>query len=238
MEFKAEHMELFDAYLQKKLSAEERLNFENRLSSDPGFAAEFEAFQLFEQDITDAEVTAFKDQLKQWDKSQEEKIVKKGRVITMKMIGLAASVAVILIVSILYFTSTPNHQELVAANFEPYDNILTVRGEKEDLDEGLIQYELGEYKTAISIFKAYPNNINAQFYLGEAELALNNYKNAIHVFDDVLKTDGIFNEIATYHLALAYIGNDEISQAKETLSNIKIDSDYYSIAQDLLAELE
>ncbi|NOQ72141.1 MAG: tetratricopeptide repeat protein [Crocinitomix sp.] len=238
MDFNAEYIELFDAYLQGELSIEERLTFEVRLSNDSTFKAKFEAFQGFEQDLVDAEVTAFKDRLTQWDKSQDKNNPKQGRVIPIRLIGLAASIAVILFISILYLVGRPNNQDLVAANFEPYDNILTVRGEKVALDDGLQQYEAGEYEAAIVIFEQFPENVNAQFYLGESHLALQEFDAALTAYKSVLQTTGIFYEIAEFHLALSYLGNDDEQGAKETLAAIQKESDYYSKAQDLLGELE
>ena len=238
MELSAEHIALFDAYIQNELNAEERLNFEERLSNDNAFKLTFEEFKSFEQDMLDAEVIAFKDKLSEWDKSAKENAEKKTRVIPIRLIGLAASIAIIATFSILYFMGQPSHQDLVATNFQPYDNILTVRGEKEDLDEGLMRYEALEYQAAITLFEGYPDNINAQFYSGESHLALNEYEAAINAYKRVLQTDGIFNEISEFHLALAYLGNDNAQLAKETLLAIQKESDYFTDAEKLLVELE
>ncbi|MFT5820041.1 MAG: tetratricopeptide (TPR) repeat protein [Crocinitomix sp.] len=238
MDFSAEHIELFDAYLQDGLSTEERSSFEERLINEPAFKTEFEAFQGFEKDLVDAEVIAFKEQLKQWDKAPIEKATKQGRIIPIRFIALAASILIILLVSVLYFVGQPNNQDLLAANFEPYDNILTVRGEKEDIDEGMRHYEKKEYSAAITLFENYPKNASAQFYKGEAHLAVNEYDAAINSFQLVITSDGIFKEIAEYHLALAYLGKDAVQKSKEALSEIQKESDYYSNAQELLVELE
>lgn len=239
MEFNAKHIALFDAYLLNEVSDEERTNFESKLVADKNFKSEFEAFKLLQQDMADSEVITFKDQLEQWDKKISERPQNKTtRIIPLKLIGLAASILLIIVISVLYFIDTPNHQALVATNFEPYDNILTVRGEKEDLDEGMMYYESGDYKTAITLFENYPENTNAQFYKGEAHLAVNEYDAAINSFELVITAHSIFNEIAEYHLALAYIGREDINVAKAHLKAIAADSDFYSKAQSLLDELE
>lgn len=238
MGLSAEHIALFDAYIRNELSAQERLNFEEKLNNDNAFKQDFEAFKSFEQDMFDAEVIAFKDKLDEWDKSAKENTKEKTRIIPIRLIGLAASIAIIVTFSILYFIGQPSHQDLVATNFQPYDNILTVRGEKEDLDEGLMRYEAKEYQAAIALFERYPDNINAQFYSGEAYLALNDYEAAINVYKRVLQTDGIFNEVSEFHLALAYLGNNNTQLAKETLLAIQKESDYFINAEELLVELE
>jgi tetratricopeptide (TPR) repeat protein len=238
MEFSAEHIELFDAYISDNLNADERQSFEERINNDAKFKSEFDAFKQFELDIVDSEVTAFKAQLSKWDEALPENLPSKGRIIPFNMIGIAATFVVILVASLLYFTQASNPQDLVAANFTPYDNILTVRGEKEDLDDALVHYEAQEYEAAIEIFEQYPNNVNAQFYIGESHLALKKYEAAIPHFKAVLKLDGLFNEVAEYHLALAYFGNDNSLDGKEMLMGIDETSDYFKPAQAILEDLE
>ena len=83
MNFNEEHIALFDHYLNRKLTAEEKSSFENRLVNDADFAEAFTDFQTFEKHLAEAEITAFKDQLSEWDKSETETTSKKGRIIPL-----------------------------------------------------------------------------------------------------------------------------------------------------------
>lgn len=239
MELKAEHIALFDAYLRGEMDHEEQLDFEEKLKLDTDFLSEFELYKQFEQDLTDSEIVHFKEKLEQFEQANRPVSNNKSvQIIPYALLGIAAALIAIITVTFMYVSSAPNHTELFASNFKPYDNILTVRGEKEDVNEGMMHYENEDYKTAVSLLEMYPENLNARFYLAEAYLALNEFDLAIHTFESIRNSDGIFDEIITFHLALAYMGKGDLDQTIAQLNSIPQDSEYYDQGQTLLEELQ
>jgi tetratricopeptide (TPR) repeat protein len=139
-----------------------------------------------------------------------------------------------------FMTGQPSSAELFASNFEPYDNVITVRGEVSTLDKGLEFYDQKKYIEAIEQFKTSTEDARAQFYLAESYLAVNDFKAAISLFETILTQSelSVFHEIANYHLALAYLGNEDIEGCKKILNAIKSESSYFAAAQALLSDLK
>jgi TolA-binding protein len=231
-----EKIELFDRYLNNEMTLSEVKFFENKLLNSAELKSEFEFFKNLEQGIRQEEIIDFKQKLQEWDSTKLIPLnrTKKNH---LRWIGVAATLVVLIGIASIITFQTPQNEKLVASYFEPYDNVLTVRGEKEDLDDALLKYEQKEYAQAIRQFEKYKKNREALFYLGESYLAVKAYDKAISAFTEVIKSNSIFSEIATFHLALAQIGNDEQENALSTLKKIPPTSDYHSAAISLLDEL-
>lgn len=234
MNFNEENIAIFDAYLRGEMKGNERQEFEQRLANEAYLKQEFEAFKAFEQAIEFAEVKAFKTQLENWDSASESKSTK-GKIIPM-WIYSAAAIALIGFLAFNFFFSPNSTESLVADYFQPYDNVITIRGEQAEIDKGLHFYDLKDYEQAIGILAKHPDNQNAQFYLAESHLALSHYQEAAIQYESLLNKDAtIFKEIIQLHLALSYIGLEKTDKAKSLLHQIK--GDYSEKAQALLDEL-
>ncbi len=239
MGFDEKHIAEFDAYLRSEMSAEEKTAFESTLTKDAALKAEFESFKLFEATIESAEIKSFKAQLGEWDKiTQEDSSSKKTRIIPIRTIAIAASVALIAFLAVNYFFGSVSNQELATNYFSPYENVLTIRGEKETIDDALLLYEKEDYIAAVTLFSSYPKNQTANFYAGECEFQLKNYTKAITYYEAVMDNSDIFYEVAQFHMALAYLGADDKDKSIEVLNKIAADSDYFDEAELLLKDLK
>ena len=235
MSKEAENIALFDRYLRNEMSTDERVSFEAQLTENKTLKADFEAFQMLEKAIEDQEIIEFKERLKEWDAVPTEK---KGRIISLPKIAIAATLIALIGITSFFYFKKPSNAELVASNFKPYDNVMTIRGEKEDIDDGLRHYEQKEYTKAIAQFEQYTHNENASFYLAESYMALEQYDDAILAYNSVIQLDNIFSEVATFHLALAHLGNNNSEEAIQILKTIKENSDYHEAALSVLDDLE
>jgi len=231
-----EEIELFDHYLRGEIDNSERLILENKIKADPELKAKFDDFLALEKALEDNEIIQFKSNLTNWDKTKKEQ--KGTKIFSLKFFALAASIVILIGIGATFLLMTPSNASLISANFDPYDNVLTIRGEKEDIDDGLKLYEQKEYSEAIIQFEKYPENENALFYLAESEMALNNYSEAVLAYEKVITLNNIFQEVATYHLSLAQLGAEEKEKAVKTLNSIPKSSDYYQKAQALLEDLK
>ncbi len=232
-------IELFDRYLNDELTFEEKVEFEHNLKNDPAFNIEFEDFKTVTKGLSDLEIRTFKDNLTNWEPTESEK--KPAKIIRWPLLVAVAALAIIGLILVNFMTGQqPSSAELFVSNFEPYDNVITVRGEKSSLDKGLELYDQKKYKEAIEQFKAITADARAQFYLAESYLAVADYKAAISLFETILTQSelSVFHEIATYHLALAYLGNEEEDACKKILNSIKPESSYFSTSQALLSDLK
>lgn len=235
MNLTEEHIELFDRFLRNEMNEQEKADFLSRLENDKEFKDAFDSFKLLEDAFEDAEIIAFKDQLKDWDK-QEEPAKPKGRVI--RLMAVAASIIILVGLSIPFFLNGDSPQKMAENYFSPYENVVTIRGDKEAIDEGMLLYEEGKYSEAIPIFVSCSDNVTAYFYLGECHMAMKDYIKAIDVFEAVRIESDLLKDIATYHLALAYLGNGNKEKATEVLTEISTDSDYHQEALRILEDLK
>lgn len=237
MSFNEKNIPQFDAYNQNELDAEEKKAFEEKLAGDPVFKAEFDAFNQFEKAIENAEIASFKANLSNWD-APKEPSKSNGKIINLRILTAVAAVALIGFLAVTYFFQKPSNQDLAIAHFTPYDNVLTVRGAKEDIDAALLLYEQQNYTEALVLFNRYPENDMAVFYAAESYTAIANYPEAVTRYETLLKKNTLFNEISTFHLALAYLGQDNAKKALSIFEGIPADSDYYQEAQLLIEELK
>lgn len=237
MSFNEENIARFDQYFEGEMSSIVRKELEQELIEDQTLKSEFDAYSRFISELSSAEITAFTEQLKKWDQAAEPP-QKKDQIFSLRFLVAAAAVIVGVVIASSYFFNSPSHEELIVANFEPYPNVVTVRGAAEEIDKGLLFYDQKKYPEAIEIFETYPENQTAQFYAGEANMALESYGAAAASYERLLMTESIFNEIASFHLGLAYLGMDKTDDAKVILSSIALNSDYYVLAQALLGDLK
>ena len=235
MNFKEEHIELFRSYLDGMLSIEAKVAFEQRISEDAEFNSLFEEFQSFETALRDTETLETYDRVGAFEKNFQKPIKKAS--IRRLWIATTSIAAVAAIVILVWMSGGTSNEDLVADYFEPYDNVVTVRGKKEVLDQALLAYDKEQYQEALKLLNKYPNDSIGMFYRAESLMALKRYGEAIGILDDVIAQEGIFVEVANYHKAIALLGLDETSKARMTLKKIPKSSFYFDKAKDLLERL-
>ena len=236
MNFTEEQIAEFQSYLSGEMSGKERDAFEQRLSEDSHLRSSLDEFQAFETAIRNAETLEVYDRVGEWEqKHQQVKARPKIRTLWVAAAGIAALVIVALVV--WQPGAGPSDQDLVATYFQPYDNVVTVRGKKEVLDKALLEYDKENYEEALELFNQYPNDSIALFYRAETFMALKKYDASIQAYDRVIQQNGIFTEVASFHQALAYLGAGNRQKAISALKRIPKDSFYYDKARDLLKNL-
>lgn len=233
----AEKIALFDAFLQGELSPTERSEFELKLANDSNFKQAFDEFRQLENIIRNAEYHAIKNQLNEWEKETGKSQHSSVKIRRLSFIITAAAVAVLGFLSFHFFWNQPDDAALVAAHFEPYENVLTVRGETVTLEEGLNLYDQSSYESAIEIFKAFPEDRMAKFYLAESHMALKNFEAAIPIYEELATKSDVLDEVIPFHLALAYLGAGNKQACQEQLKTIPANSFYATAARDLLNDL-
>lgn len=147
-----------------------------------------------------------------------------------------AAVLLIAVSVLLYlFSQKPQHEILFTKYFKPYPNIISImRGENSEvrLKQALVEYEFGNYQEAIPIFeqvtKSEPENATAQFYLGIAQLCLNQTDQAIVQFQRVIMIgENPFVEPAQWYLGLAALKKRDLNQANTIFGHLKTESQNY-----------
>lgn len=194
-------------YLSGEMNADEKKSFEDRLSADPVFNAEFILYRDINESMLKS--AAFKEQeaalkntlaglTKQYFKPEQvlratsTVVIPMNRSVRLKRLSLAFAAAIALvIVGYWSFRSTtdvsPN--ELAVAFVSTHLNTLsqTMSVEADSLQQGIAAYNKKDYGTALSYFNGLyqsdPNNAEALKNAGLSYMVSGQYDAAIQAFD-------------------------------------------------------
>lgn len=165
-----------------------------------------------------------------------------------QVIAIAASLVIILaLYFLLVFQVKPEGDKLFKRYFEPYPDVISMKGEVSPKDElfksGMYYYGLKKYDTAIIIFnsilKEDSTNETVNFYTGIAYLGLGKSKEATGIFLDMDKNEGIFNQQVKWYFSLSLILHHDFKGAIPFLEDLKKENGYYSEkARNLLSKID
>ena len=123
--------------------------------------------------------------------------------------------------------------EIYASYFKPYESLLDTKGKNEAEEEGyqsaMKAYSLEDFAKAAILFESAQNQSVSRgslysLYYGNALLADNQSEKAIDVlqklYDESASKSPIPKEVIQWYLALAYINNSEILEAKLLFENL------------------
>ena len=155
--------------------------------------------------------------------------------------------------TLYYFISArkSSPQELFTENFNPYQDIISIKGSQEIIDDkrklllvGIYFYNSMKYDSSSVVFeylnKETPSNDTIAFYLANSLLATGkNPKKVIKLLTTLSKNENIFTQHSKWYLALAYLQNNNPGSAKSCLLDIVDKSTIYKEkAQTILNELQ
>ncbi|MFD2561660.1 tetratricopeptide repeat protein [Aquimarina rubra] len=257
-----------DDYLSGAMSASEKQAFEERLRTDSALAEElklqkemltmYEDQQWLEGD-RDALKTKEAKQLQSFFESDEATSLKStiNQVITENrsgskhktfwFIGIAASIAVLLTVSLFVFKEN-NYDELYAS-YVHMDEIpsLVTRGEDTNklLENAQLLFEDKKYQEATESFAAYHKAEEAidplsYIYNGMAYTELNKFDEALSQFELLANSETLQAKKANWYKALVYLKQKKKRKLTDVLKSIIADKNNYKYqeAQELLEKID
>ncbi len=175
--------------------------------------------------------------------------VKKGLTPQKRIVIIAASFTLIIIIGLLFYKSVNkvySNNELFSMYYKPYEPDIIIRSDIDkfrDLENAILLYDKGNYNTAfdkfISIIMQDNNNYLAQFYLGLTCMELNKFDTAIEQFTSISENwESPFRYHLEWYLALCYLKNNNKEEAKALLIQIKSTNRYYKTeAEEILDKL-
>jgi predicted Zn-dependent protease len=138
--------------------------------------------------------------------------------------------------------STTNSDTLFNTYFKPLTPPdVTIRGEKNPTEESAATraYEREDYYAAIRYYERAiennPGNIKNHLFLGISLLATHQEQKAIEILGHISSSEHYYFDIHWY-LALAYIKNKEIENARTELFKLTAQENYYQYGSMLLLE--
>ncbi|KLT67946.1 tetratricopeptide repeat protein [Flavobacterium sp. ABG] len=233
---------LFDQYLQSELTVDEKANFEKQLSEDQEFSAEFEAFQIAQQQLENkfgiaAEREAFKENLMKISDNHFNK--NKSKVIALKPWNYAVAASVVLLVGLFFFNYT---QKPIYEEYSEHEQAyFTERGDVNTaLKQAEITFNAHNYKAAIPHFETAlkeSKTPEVQYFYGISLLEDNQYKKAETTFEELRSGTSAYKYKATWSLALSKLKQKDYIGCKEILRTIPQDYEDYVEVQILLRDL-
>ena len=240
-----------EAYLAEQMTKEEQLAFEKEIESDASLAEEVNLQRDTHAILNLNNQVAWKEKLKVLDAKIETEMVSEKKVqripLWSRTYMRAAAVILLLITSGYFFIrSSYNDQHLIGQAFDPYPDILTVKGgeDTEDiLPQAMAVYNQKNYQTAIPMFQQLLSDKlheeDVRFYLANALMATNQPAEALPLLDETVSLNTKYNEVAPWLAALACLQaeiTDACMQRLEAIANSE--SFYAAQAKDLLSKLD
>lgn len=245
---------LIDSYLRKDLSQQEHANFEELLLRNSELADEVEVQRNLyraigktnlEEDSFIASEEGSKIQSAINDAQQTYHDNKVKPLHRRYIISIAASF--LIIVGCFYFFTNSNGTQGLYATYANWEELpsLTVRANTDNnLADAEIEFEDARYQNAIAGFENYlaqtPDNPQVLIYLGIAHMELDNYNDALSVFQKLKDGNSLDSSKANWYKALVYLKGDDAKSASEILKEITLNEANfkYKEAKRLLSMLD
>ncbi len=232
------------------MTAESKSAFEHNLLDDETLKAELDFHSDLHHELSDKSLHDFRSKLKEADSQTSAKTIELNKDATpsvslrkYKWMGLAASIAALIICFQYFGNMNPSNPELFASNFEAYEMVLNQRSgdNAKLLNQAILKYETRNFDQAaidFSNLQKEEENISYQFYEAIALLGSNKAKEAKIIFNEILEEKNhLLSEQTEWYLALAHLQLDDPDSAKSLLNSFPKSHYKYSAAQDLIKSL-
>lgn len=244
--------EVIEQYLNKQLSGATLEAFEAKLNSDADFKKEVgtQAFlhrgvNKFGEDEMRAKLKKIRAEVLKPEapKTKVVPLVKKNKTRLILRWSMAAAIALAIGASI-YLVSTYQNvssMDLYASYYQPYAEEINVRNaDATSLANQASQlYKDKKYELALPLFmdilKTEPDNAEIQIVTGICQLELNRFENANQTFSNV--SNPLFKDQARWYLAMNFLKQSDMDNAKTVLESIEQRDYNYAKAQKILNRL-
>lgn len=177
--------------------------------------------------------------------------LKPARVVKLKplqwVLRIAAVFVVVLGISLTYLYVSNDGEQLYSELHNPY-NVVVDRAETNQAGTKLVAlYEAQNYQGVLDEYSRQPSKTTReQFFAGMAYSELQQFENAVPIFEGILANNKIngsrlYNDEAEYYLGLAYLKKGQYNKAYDLFSAIHNDNNHtYStkVSQWLLIKLK
>ena len=226
---------LIEQYLGGELTGEALKEFEQKLRDEPEWQRDVDLHRELGDFLGDKKGLELRAALKEVGSKPRSG---KQRTLLIRYIPIAATFALLITVTILLLnkSETLDPQQLFAQNFTPYEMVLNPRSvainPKEELRNSAINaYESANYREAIVLFNQLETSnslgMAPVFYKGICYLALGDTRQAIDVFEELLKSgNSLFTEQTNWYLGLAYLQSNEKAKALSQFQSISQSGGY------------
>ena len=243
-----------DRYLRDEMEDQERRRFEEQLSTDDALTEEL----ALHRDAMEGIRLDGSQELKKRLQAVEAELAKPDPVVVdekkpnrrflMTWVAIAASLLTVLLLGYLFVPTTASPQELYAANYQPFPNLINPAQRSTEVEEATVPeqalraYDNQQYDQAIALFEQgdAQSSPGYTFYYGASYLGAGQPERAIPLLERVVREKtGLFYEPGLWYLALAHLKVSDAEAARPYLQTLAgQEGDYTEEAQSLLNDLE
>ncbi len=243
-----EKLKQIERYLDNAMSQAEKESFEKLLHKDEKLASEVNFYRELNESILDDKTWNFRNTLAKIMNADTTYTKPINRsLINLIKIPLAASVLVLVVLSLYHIVIHQDPSKLYTNFYEPYSTDISTRSvenSRNDIQLSYYLYQEGEYQTSYEILKNYIaknfDDQTAHFYLGLTALELQYYQQAIDEFA-LVEQDTIspFALHARWYLAMTYLKTDNVKNARLFFQRLaEVENMYASKAKKILKKLK
>lgn len=241
---------LFEKYLNNDLSEVDKQQFDKRVSDDPEFAETFQIYKEIYAGLAakenrragEMELQKSLENLSDefFDSQPSERSAK---VVSIKRYYLLAAASVTIILGTLFFFNRENSKPLYSQYAEYEMLALAERGDEDSLNVLAEDFfNDGEYEMAVEILQKLteqdPENRKIKLYLGIALTEIDHFDHAASLLTEIRNSESVFQDKATWYLALNYLKQTKTEACKSVLKEIPESAEEYDKARRLLEELQ
>lgn len=211
------HLPWVEDYFEGRLSAEEKNSFNQQIQTDSNFAREV-SFYLQSKQLGQLnrknELMAHHATMTNQQRTGRTKIIAWG--------GTFAAAASIVIGFFMFFNHSFEPQQY-AQNYIK-DNLTVLQSEMSDtqtlISEGTELYEAGNFEAAAKVFQKDTTNLLMLEYRGVCHLKLQQYAEAIAVFEKLASHHELLQNKGLFYQAITHLKQGQADKAKPILTQI------------------
>lgn len=222
LEITPEEFEILEQYLTNQMDSVDREEFSKKIDEDPVLHQKLHSVKLLMIGVQESTLQQNLEQYhKDLESSKENASSSTAKVFSIKQWLVAASILLIAgIAALLYFTAPNPNEKLYSQFFKSDPGLINSMGisDSYEFDRAMIDYKMGEYDKAIvaweKLLKENSANDTLNYFLGSANLALDNNDKAIRYFSIVLSNpNSAFYKDANWYTGLALLKGNKKEEA-------------------------
>ncbi len=222
------YTDLFDEYIAGALPEDKKLDFENRLTSDAAFKADFDQYK---KDLELIRMMGVREEMGEFIKKASSTNARSRKLRYLIPLGLAASITLILL---LLPSESIDNRALFDQHFSSYPNRVTSRDGSLGHDMAMNYYDQGLHKEAIAEWDRIAlENDTALFYESISQLALGEAQSALSKLNQI-KSGSIFASPAIWYKGLAFLLIDQKDSTRYYMQLVSPDSPNRTAAVKIL----
>ena len=224
------HLEEIERYLDGEMTDQDKLAFEQRLTTEPILKQEYDVLNSVVNQVQSSKREELKSLLQKADLELDDKPIIQPKGVLFWRYAIAASITMMIGITVFYYYSNnkvDNREKLVAAYWQKDNGLPVLMDEKSNasLDNAMTAYKSGNYDYAFSQLESLTQTDTVLYYEGlcSFELKKDATTYILHVAEN---NSSVFQAKAKYYLLLLYIKADKKEDVVKLMNELLKEADH------------